>query len=152
MWHLINFVPMLLLNSTDFSIGFNGNIDIKLLLSRHSLVQSNNRNTRTMYEICSKLTIKITDKTSMTSLFSLLLTLNKFHTLLWCFCCWLWTSKWLLGNEQSILTESTTVHFMPIPLHPLKTSAKHRPSNRIVAWNELNNAADNLQKQPPEKF
>ena len=116
------------------------------------LFEVNKRNTGTMCEICSKLTIKITDKTSMGSLFSLLLTLNKFHTLLWCFCCWIWTSKCLLGNEQRILIESATAHFMSIPLHPLKTSEKHRPSHRLVAWNELNSAADNLQKQPPDKF
>ena len=29
-------------------------------------------------------------------MWSLLLTLNKFHTLLWCFYCWLWASKYQL--------------------------------------------------------
>ena len=27
-----------------------------------------------------------------------LLTLNTFHTFFWCFCCWPWTSKYLLGR------------------------------------------------------
>ena len=31
-------------------------------------------------------------------LVSLLLTLNRFHTLFWCSYCWLWTSKWQLES------------------------------------------------------
>ena len=31
---------------------------------------------------------------------SLLLTLKRFHTLLWCFCCWLWTIKCQLGSYE----------------------------------------------------
>ena len=44
------------------------------------LFKVNNRNTRTMHEICSKLTIKIPEQCR-----SLLLTLSRFHTLFWCF-------------------------------------------------------------------
>ena len=33
---------------------------------------------------------------------SLFLTLNRFHTLFWCFHCWLWSSKWRLGSLQHI--------------------------------------------------
>ena len=57
-------------------------------LSRH-LVK--NGSTRTLYEICSKLTNSL--NVNDVVLVSLLLTLNKFHTLIWCFCCWLWTSQ-----------------------------------------------------------
>ena len=34
-------------------------------------------------------------------LLSLLLTWNRFHTLIWCFYCWLWTSKCQLGHIYS---------------------------------------------------
>ena len=51
------------------------------------LFKVNKRNTRKICEICSKLTIKTRHENS------LYLTLNRFHTLFWCFYCWLWTSK-----------------------------------------------------------
>ena len=53
----------------------------------------NNRNTRTMCEIGSDLTIKTPKRRHDVVLVSLLLTLNKFHTLLWCSYCWLWANK-----------------------------------------------------------
>ena len=59
------------------------------------LFKVNNRNTRTMCEICSKLTIK-------TPIKSLLLTLNRFHSFLCCFYCWLWTSACQLGYLEKI--------------------------------------------------
>ena len=62
------------------------------------LFKVNNRNTWTMYEICSKLTIKIPER----CWWSLLLTLNRFHTLLWYFYCWLWASKCQLGVGSKI--------------------------------------------------
>ena len=54
----------------------------------------NNRNTRTMPKICSKLAI---NRRQCIVLVSLLLTLNRFHVLFWYFHCWLWTSKCRLG-------------------------------------------------------
>ena len=54
------------------------------------LLKVNNRNIRTRCEICSKLTIKATVNVVLVSL---LLTLNIFHTLLYCFYCWLWAVK-----------------------------------------------------------
>ena len=51
-----------------------------------------NRNTRKMYEICSKLAIKA-PKRCYWRLVSILLTLNGFYTLFWCFHCLLWTSS-----------------------------------------------------------
>ena len=43
---------------------------------------------------CSK--SKIETSVNDVGFLSLLLTLNRFHTLFWCFYCWLWTSKFRL--------------------------------------------------------
>ena len=53
----------------------------------------NNGNNRTMCEIFSILNDVI--------MVSLSLTLNRFHILLWSFCCWLWPSKCRLGKGFS---------------------------------------------------
>ena len=45
-----------------------------------------------MCEICSKLTIKTLEQ--------LLLALDRFHTLFWCFHCWLWIIKCRLASSQ----------------------------------------------------
>ena len=59
----------------------------------------NYRKTKIMCEIYSKLAIKKPEKTSMTSLSCLLLlTLNRFQTVLWCFLYWLWISNYWLCN------------------------------------------------------
>ena len=50
----------------------------------NKMFKVNNRNSRTRCEICSKLTIK--DAIGVVQI-SLLLTLNIFHTLLYCFYC-----------------------------------------------------------------
>ena len=80
------------------------------------MFEVNNRNARTICKICLKLTIKTsrrrhedTRMTSMTSLrclydvalVYLLLTLSRFHILLRCFHCCLWTSKWWLICKTS---------------------------------------------------
>ena len=52
--------------------------------SRIYFIKVNNWNTKTMCEIWLKLTVVLV---------SLFLTLSRFHTLFWCFLCWLWTSK-----------------------------------------------------------
>ena len=49
----------------------------------------NNESTRSICEICSKLTIKTPNKVNGAILVSLLLTLNICHTFFWCFHCWL---------------------------------------------------------------
>ena len=59
------------------------------------LFKVNNRNSRTMCKICSKLTIKTPERGQWRFLVSLLSTLNRFHTLFWCF---YWTSKCPLGS------------------------------------------------------
>ena len=48
-------------------------------------------NTKTIHEICSKLTIKTTERSSMASFWC-----NKFHKLFWCFHYWNWTCYRLL--------------------------------------------------------
>ena len=62
------------------------------------LFEVNNRNSRTMWEICLNLTININDVVLVSSV----LTLNRFHTLFWCFHCWLWISKCQLGQFCSV--------------------------------------------------
>ena len=57
------------------------------------LFKVNNGNRRRMCEICSKLTKRHQKDVSNVVVMSLLLTLNRFHTLCWCFHSWLWTSK-----------------------------------------------------------
>ena len=49
----------------------------------------------------SKLTIKTQERRPWRALVSLLLTLNRFHTLFWCFHCWLWASKCCPGRTLS---------------------------------------------------
>ena len=66
--------------------------------SRHFLAniysfKFNNRSIRKRCEICSKLTIKHQNNVNDAVLVFLLLTLNIFHTFLYCFFCWIWTSK-----------------------------------------------------------
>ena len=51
-----------------------------------NLFRVNNKDTRTM-------------SIDVVLMFSLL-TLNRFHTLIWCFRCWLWTSKCRLGRRK----------------------------------------------------
>ena len=59
----------------------------------------NYRKTKIMCEIYSKLAIKKPEKTSMTSISCLLLlTLNRFQRVLWCFLYWLWISNYWLCN------------------------------------------------------
>ena len=64
------------------------------------LFKVNNRNTRTFCEIWSKWTRHQSDVTDVV-LVSLLLNLNRFHTLFWCFYSLLWTSKCRLGANSS---------------------------------------------------
>ena len=60
------------------------------------LLKVNNRNTRTAdCKACSKLTVKTPENNENT----LLLTLNRFKTLLWCFCCLLTLNKYM-GAED----------------------------------------------------
>ena len=68
---------LLLLNKTDICLNIISSLMYsKMPPSGNYLFKVNNINTRTMCEICSKLTIK-----------TLLLTLNRFHTLFECFYC-----------------------------------------------------------------
>ena len=60
------------------------------------LFKVNNRNTRKMWEIYSKLTIKKTERRHW--LFFIINFEQVFCTLFCCFYCWLWTSKHRLGS------------------------------------------------------
>ena len=61
----------------------------------------NNWNTRLRCEICSKLTIKTSERRHWRRSGVLLLTLNIFHTLFQCFCCSLWASNCRLGPSEA---------------------------------------------------
>ena len=57
-----------------------------------NLLKVKKRSTRTMSEIGLKLTIKHQNDVNNVVLVTLLVPLNRFHTLLWCFYYWLWTN------------------------------------------------------------
>ena len=77
------------------------------------LFKFNNENTRTVCQIRSKLTIK-----------TQMLFLNRFHTLFWCFHCWLRTSKCRLGNCMFL--------YCPVPLGiPVFTV---KPTKALLLW------------------
>ena len=77
----------------------------------------------------------------------LLLTLNRFHTLFWCFHCWLWTNKCRLGSSEHHdgrrylrLCQTSMMAFTlqnSSLLKPLTISAK---SSTIDVWQETLNA------------
>ena len=75
------------------------------------LLKFNSGNIRAMCKICSKLTIKTPNDITDVVLVSLFLTLNRLHTLLWCFHCWLWTneSRLDLGDSNGIWTHNHLV-------------------------------------------
>ena len=58
------------------------------------LSKFNTGNTRTMCEISSKLTVKTPER----HLVFLMLTLSIYHLFVYCFHCWIWTSKYRLEN------------------------------------------------------
>ena len=62
------------------------------------LFKVDNENTRTVCEIYTKLTIRLQNEVIDIVLVFLLLTLNRFHTLLWYFHYWLWPNKCWLGR------------------------------------------------------
>ena len=64
------------------------------------LFKVTNRNTGKRCEICSRLTIKTLQRVIDVVLVFLLLTLNIFPALFYCFYLWLWASKCELGNKM----------------------------------------------------
>ena len=80
----------------------------QIQVSQHLLVQIKNRKRRKIYESCSKLTIKIPARRQWCRSF---LTLNSFYKLFRCLLCWLWTSKFHLGQScnfiKNILRQSS---------------------------------------------
>ena len=63
---------------------------------------------------CSKSTMETTEQFAKSTTSSLLLILNKFYTLFWCFHCWLWTSKCWLGKICGLENYLSLSHFMYI--------------------------------------
>ena len=63
--------------------------------------------TRTMCDICSKLTIKTPEHVNDVVLVSLVWTLTRFHILFWCIHCKLWISKYRLGCVLKSLVRKT---------------------------------------------
>ena len=70
--------------------------------SKH-LLNVNNKNPRKRCEVCSKLTIKTSERRQCdVVLVSFLLTLNILHTFFLCYYYWLWTAKCSLGIDIHI--------------------------------------------------
>ena len=76
-----------------------------------------NRNTRRMCEIYSKLTLKTTERRHWRRSIVFTVNLNRFHSLFWCFYCWLWTSKCRPGeigkycrNAIEIISQKVQIH------------------------------------------
>ena len=129
----------------------------RLLLRRHLFVKvNNNRNTRIMCGICSRLTIR-TNEINDDVLLSLYLTLNVFHTLSWGFFCWLVTSKCRVGMAlYALLPHEKEVEHLVIArkghkrnffllecwIWGFKKRLRDELSYNVVGW----------QKQPPEVF
>ena len=61
------------------------------------LFQVNTGNTRTLYKICSKLTIKTPVRCYWYCSGYFIAKFEQISTLILCFHCWLWTSKWQLS-------------------------------------------------------
>ena len=57
------------------------------------LLKVSNKNTKKKSEIFSRLTLKTRDRRHWRRSGILLLALKRFHTLFWCFYCWLWAGK-----------------------------------------------------------
>ena len=81
-------------------------------LSSIYLFKVNNRNTREMCQICSKLTIKKPDDVNDLVLMSLLLPLNIFHIIFCRFHCWLLTLKCLVGCFLIFVTKCVDKKFL----------------------------------------
>ena len=68
---------------------------------------------------------------------SLLLALNRFHTLFWCFSCWLWTSECKLGYILHNILEVLLLIFIKISLGlifrgPFQTQSPRDVPKKIV--------------------
>ena len=79
------------------------NLLIDTFLAAIGLFNITSGNTITMCEIPSKLTRKTSERNQVCRLMSLLLTLNEYHTMFWCFYCWQWTRMCRLGCYTFIM-------------------------------------------------
>ena len=71
------------------------------------LIKVNNGGTWTMCKTCSKLTIKTQKNNAV--MVSLLLTLSRFHTLLWCLNWWISTDKYRLWSQPVLTFSKLTI-------------------------------------------
>ena len=94
------------------------------------LLKVNYGNIWKMCSTCSELTIRQQNDVTDVVQVSLLLTLNRFYTLLWCFHCCLWRSKYQLGyvyfssylHQCNVLTNNLNPFLTNgLILYPLKT-------------------------------
>ena len=85
----------------DFDRNLTLTLPIRKIFHSHPvsiyLFEVNYGTTRAMCKICSTLAINTPNNITDVVLVPLLLTLNRFHALFWCFHCWHWTSKCRLG-------------------------------------------------------
>ena len=63
------------------------------------LFKFNIRNTNKRFETCSSLTLKTPELRSWRRSGVFLLTIKLFHTVFWCFYCYVWTGKYLLEHH-----------------------------------------------------
>ena len=109
------------------------------------LSKVNKRNTRTMCEICSKLTLKTPGgrQWRRSGVFSV--NFEQIYTLFWCCHCWFWTSKCRRGRKVSSCVNSASLWPLQINTHffirkcvsktpkPYENTNKFRASNAWVA-------------------
>ena len=67
--------------------------------------------TRAMCEICSKLTIKTSERRFLVPLF---LALNRFHILFWCFYCWFWTSGVFIADFKQVNVDWQSIFLLKV--------------------------------------
>ena len=70
------------------------------------LLKVNNGNTRTMWENCSKLSIKTPEQSHWCRSGVFIVNFDRFHTIFWCFHCWLWINKCRLKTIANIISGS----------------------------------------------
>ena len=61
-----------------------------------------NRNTRTICEICSKLTIITPERRQWRLSGVYIVNSEQISRIVLCFCCWIWASKWRLGRHNRV--------------------------------------------------
>ena len=71
-----------------------------------------NGNTRTIYEVCSNLTIKTPEQRQWYRSGDFIVNFGQISLIFWCFLCWLCTSKYRLGNSSTIHPQTLDKSFL----------------------------------------